>query len=88
MGNSASTSFNMPAPKRLSLGRQKEDTVKLEDFMTQCEEDLWRVKAKKRSSVKKIHFIRSISYVDLNVQESNGFYPNSGEMLNLAFIGD
>lgn len=88
MGNSASTGFITPAPRKLSWGRQKEDTVKLEDFLTQYEEDLWRVKGKQSLSVKKVHLTRSIRYVDLAAQESGSFYPNRGEVLNPAFVGD
>lgn len=88
MGNSASTSFIIPTPRKLSWGRQKEDTVKLEDFLTHCEDDLWRVKGKQGLSVKRIHLTRSIRYVDLAVQECNSFHPNGGERLNPAFVGD
>ncbi len=88
MGNSASMGFITPTSRKLSRGRQKEDTVKLEDFLTQCEEDLWRVKAKQRLFVKRVHLARSIHYADLAAQESDSFYPNRGEMLNPAFIGD
>lgn len=88
MGNSASTGFITPIPKKLSWGRQKEDTVKLEDFLTQYKEDLWRVKGKQHLSVKKVYRTRSIGYVDLAAQESDSFYPNRGDMLNPAFVGD
>ena len=88
MGNSASTGFITPTPRKLSWGRQKEDTVKLEDFLTQCEEDLWRVKGKQSLSVKKVHVTRRIGYVDLAVHDCNSFYPSRGEMLNPAFVGD
>ncbi|GLD63515.1 uncharacterized protein AKAME5_001512800 [Lates japonicus] len=88
MGNSASTVFITPTPRKLSWGHQKEDTVKLEDFLTQCEEDLWRVKGRHGLSVKKVHLNRSIGYVDLAVQECDRFYPTRGEMLNPAFVGD
>lgn len=84
MGNSVSTGFSTPTPRRLSWGRHREDTVKLEDFLTQHEEDLWRVKGKTRFSVKKVQLPHSLRYVDL---ESDSFYPNRGEM-NPAFVGD
>ncbi|KAM9352924.1 B-cell receptor CD22-like [Symphorus nematophorus] len=69
MGNSASTSFITHTPKRLSWGRQKEDTVKLEDVLTQYEEDIWRVKGKQHLSVKNVQLTRSIRYIDLAAQE-------------------
>ncbi|KAG8010163.1 Myelin-associated glycoprotein [Nibea albiflora] len=78
MGNSASTGFITPTPKKLSWGRQKEDTIKLDDLLTQYEDDLWGVKRK--SSVKKIHLTRGICYVNLAAHESVSFYPNRGEM--------
>lgn len=86
MGNSASTGFITSTPKKLSWGRQKEDTVKLEDFLTQCEESVWRARTK--PSVKKLHLTRSIGYVDLSVQEGDRCHPNRGEILNPAFIRD
>ncbi len=88
MGNSGSTGSITPTPRKLSWGRQKEDTVKLEDFLTQYEEDLWRVKGKQNLSVKRVHLTRSIRYVELAAQESDSFYPNRGEVLNPAFVGD
>lgn len=88
MGNSASAGFNTPTPRKLSWGRQKEDTVKLEDFLTQHEEGLWRLKGKQSFSVKKVHLIRSVHYVALSAQDSDSFYPNRGEMMNPAFVGD
>lgn len=88
MGSSVSTGFITPTPKKLSWRCRKEDTVKLEDALTQREEALWRVKAKQSLFVKKVHLTRSIGYVDLGHQESNSFYPNGGEMLNPAFVGD
>ena len=88
MGNSASTGFITPTPKKLSWGRLKEDTVKLEDFLTQYEEDFWSVKTKKSFSVKKVHLTHSIRYADLAVQDSESFCPNRDGMLNPAFVGD
>ncbi|KAK9513606.1 hypothetical protein VZT92_023944 [Zoarces viviparus] len=88
MGNSVSTDFITPTSKKLSWGHQEEDTVKLEDVLTQREDALWRVKAKQSLSVKKVHLTRSIRYVDLALQESDSLYPNMGEMLNPAFVGD
>ncbi|CAB1418576.1 unnamed protein product [Pleuronectes platessa] len=88
MGNSGSTSLIIPTPRKLSWGRQKEDCVKLQDLMTQCEEDLWRVKQKQRLSVKKVRRTRSAGYADLTDQERNSFHPKRGEMLNPAFVGD
>lgn len=89
MGNSASTSFIMSTPRKLSWGRQREDTVKLEDLLTQYEEDIWRVKAKQSLSVKKVHLTRSIRYTDLAAQQSDSCLSHSaGGMLNLAFVGD
>lgn len=89
MGNSASTSFIMSTPRKLSWGRQREDTVKLEDLLTQYEEDIWRVKAKQSLSVKKVHLTRSIRYMDLAAQQSDSCLSHSaGGMLNLAFVGD
>ncbi|KAK2910385.1 hypothetical protein Q8A73_008100 [Channa argus] len=87
MGHSASTSFITPTPKNLSWGCHKEDTVKLMDFLTQSEEDLWGVKIKQRFSLEKLHLTRSADYVDLAVQER--FHPNEAKMLlNPAFAGD
>jgi len=37
----------------MSWRRQKEDTLKLEDFLTQYEEDLWSIKGKQSLTVKK-----------------------------------
>lgn len=88
MGNSASTGFITPTPRKLSWGRKREDTVKLEDLLTQCEEDLWRVKAKQSLPVKKVHLTRSVRYVNLAAQQSDSCFPHSGETLNPAFVGD
>lgn len=88
MGNSASTGFITPTPRKLSWGRQKEDTAKLEDVLTQYEEDLRRVNGKQHLFLKKVRRARSIRYVDLAVQESDSAHPNRGEMLNPAFVGD
>lgn len=87
MGNSVSTSFITPTPKKLSWGRQKEDTIKLDDLLTQYEDDLWGVK-RKQTSVKKIHLTRSLRYINLAAQESDSFQPKRGEMVNPAFVGD
>lgn len=79
----------MSTPRKLSWGRQREDTVKLEDLLTQCEEDIWRVKDKQSLSVKKVHLTRSIRYVDLAAQQSDSCLSHSaGGMMNLAFVGD
>lgn len=88
MGNSTSTGFAASTPKKLSWGCQKEDTVKLEDFLTKNEEDLWSIKRKQSLSVKKIHLPQKINYVDLEFQKSGNFYPNSGEYINHAFVED
>lgn len=88
MGNSASTVLITPTSRKLFWGRQKEDRVKLEDFLTQYEEESWGIKGKQRISVKRVHLARSIRYIDLAAQESDSFYPNGGEMLNPAFVGD
>lgn len=88
MGNSASTSFITPTPRRLSWGRQKEDKVKLEDFLTECEEDLWKIKGKQSVFVRRANITRSIRYFDLAMQDGESCFPNSGEMLNPAFVGD
>ncbi|KAL7393450.1 hypothetical protein ABVT39_011008 [Epinephelus coioides] len=88
MGNSASSTFITPTPRKLSWGHPKEDTVKLEDILTQREEDLWRVKGKHILSVKKVNLTRSIRYMDLAVQEGDSFSPDKSEMLNPAFVGD
>lgn len=88
MGNMASTSFITPTAKRLSWGRLKEDRIKLEDFLTQYEEDLWSVKEKKSFSVNKVHLTHSIRYADLAVQDSDSLSPNMGAILNPAFVGD
>lgn len=88
MGNSASTGFITSTPRKLCWGRKGEDTVKLEDFLTKCEEDLWGVKAKRSLDVKKVYVARSISYMDLGGQQSDGCFPHGGEMLNPAFVGD
>lgn len=88
MGNSASTGFITPTPRKVSWARQKEDTVKLEDFLTQYEEDIWRVEAKQSLSVKKVHLTRRVRYIGLTTQQSDSWFPHSGEMLNPAFVGD
>lgn len=88
MGNSASAGFSAPLPKKLSRGRQREDKVKLKDFLTQQEEDLWNVKVKQRLFVKRIHLTQSISYIDLDVQENKNMYPTGEEIINPAFIVD
>lgn len=88
MGNSASTGFIIPTPKKLSWGCLKEDRIKLEDFLTLYEEDLWSVKEKKSFSVKKVHLTRSIRYADRTIQDCDRPSPNMGEMLNPAFVGD
>lgn len=86
MGNSASSGFITSTPRKLCWGRKREDAVKLEDFLTKCEEDLWGVKAKR--GVKKVYVARSISYMDLGGQQSAGCFPHGGEMLNPTFVGD
>lgn len=86
MGNSASTSFVTTTPKKLSWGRHEEDTVRLEDILTQNEENLWGVKTKQ--SVKKLHLTRGVRYTDLTFQEEDGFHPKRGANLNPAFVGD
>ncbi|KAK5892543.1 hypothetical protein CesoFtcFv8_012911 [Champsocephalus esox] len=88
MGNSGSTGFITSTPRKLSWGRQKEDTVKLNGFLTQCDEDRWRIKGKQSLSVKKVHLSRSIRYVNLALQENNNVHSIRGEMHNLAFVGD
>lgn len=88
MGNSPSTSFITSTPRKLGWGRKGEDTVKLEDFLTKCEEDLWGVKAKRGLGVKKVYVARSISYMDLGGQQSDGCFPHGAEMLNPTFVGD
>lgn len=88
MGNSASTAFVTSTPRKLSWGRQREDTVQLEDFMTRCAEDHWKVKGRKSFSVKKIHRSCSIRYNDLAAQDTDISYPKTGAMLNPAFVGD
>lgn len=88
MGNSTSTGFITPTSRKVSWARQKEDTVKLEDFLTKYEEDIWRVETKQRSSVKKVHHTQRVCCIDLTEQQSNSCYPHSGEMLNPAFVGD
>lgn len=88
MGNSAATSFIMPMPKKMSWGRQKDDTVKLEDFLTECEEEIWRVKGEQNLSVKKVYLIHDNPYIDDTVEEEDHCYSDTGERLNPAFIGD
>ena len=88
MGNSASTGFIIPTPKKLCRGCLKEDRIKLEDFLTLYEEDLWSVKEKKSFSVKKVHLTRSIRYAGRTIQDCDRPSPNMGEMLNPAFVGD
>lgn len=88
MGNSTSAGFNAPVPKKLSRGRQRDDMVKLKDFLTKQEEDLWNVKGKQSLSVKRIRLNQSISYVDLDIQENKNMYPTGEEIINPAFIVD
>lgn len=88
MGNSASTSIITSAPRKLRCGHKREDTVKLEDFLTKCEEDLWAVKAKRGLGVKKVYVAHSVRYRNLGGQQSDGCFPPGGEMPNPAFVGD
>lgn len=88
MGNAASTGIITSTHRKLRLGSKREDTVKLEDFLTKCEEDLWGVKAKRSLGVKKVYVARSIRYMDLGSQQSDGCFPPGGEMPNPAFVGD
>lgn len=86
MGNSTSTGFAASTPKRLSWGHQKEDTVKLQDFLTINEEGLWSVKRKQSLAVKKIHLPHNINYVHLDFQDRGNFHPIGGESINPAFV--
>lgn len=88
MGNSESTAIITFTPRKLHRGCKREDTVKLEDFLTKCEEDLWEVKAMHSLGVKKVYVARSVRYTDLGGQQSDGSFPHSGEMLNPTFVGD
>lgn len=88
MGNSASSSFITPTPRTLSWRSQKDDTVKLTHFLTQCEEDIWRVKGKQSLSVEKFHLTHNSHYVDLAGQDSTSFYPNEATIVNPAFVRD
>lgn len=88
MGNSASTGIITSTSRKLRWGSKREDTVKLEDFLTKCEDDLWGVKVKPGLGVKKVYVARSVRYMDLEGQQSDGCFPPGGEMLNPAFVGD
>ncbi|KAM3873389.1 myelin-associated glycoprotein-like [Diretmus argenteus] len=85
MGNSTSSILITPTPKTLSWGRQREDTVKLEDKLAQHEEDLWNIKTKRNISVGKA---RSVRYIHLAVPESSSLsLDRGGNHITMQFIG-
>ncbi|CAL8261218.1 unnamed protein product [Boreogadus saida] len=63
------------------------DTVKLEDFLSQQEEDLWRPRGKQRLSVGQIHLVRSVRYEQLQAPEPGGPRRHTkGARVNQAFV--
>ena len=86
MGSSASNLRLSPkARSPTSLG-QGEDTVKLEDFLSLQEEDIWRPRGKLRLSVGKVHAARSRRYRQLQGAEPAGTPPARGARVNQAFV--
>ncbi|TWW79382.1 Myelin-associated glycoprotein [Takifugu flavidus] len=68
MGNSASSAFIPPAPRRVFWTRQEEDIIQLEDMLTNCDEDFWIITVKKLS-MKKLHLPQGIQYINLAAQQ-------------------
>lgn len=88
MGNLASANYVADTLKKKSWGQQKEDTVKLEDLLTKYKEELWSINRKQSSSMKKLHFNRSMPYMDLADQKMGDFHMYANNMLNPSFTGD
>ena len=82
MGSSPSSLLLPPKSGSPTVLGQREDTVKLEDFLSQQEEDLWRPRGKLRLSVGKLHVVRSIRYQQLKASEG----PTKGGLVNQAFV--
>ena len=86
MGSSTSSLLLSPKSRMATSLGQGEDTVKLEDVLSQQEEDLWRPRGKLRLSVRKIHLVRSVRYEQLQAPEPGGPRHTKGALVNQAFV--
>lgn len=84
--------FALPVPSIVQFPEgasgHARDNIQLDDLLTNCYDDFWIMKVKQEVSVKKIHLLRSIQYINVTPQQSDaGFHHRAGR-LNPAFVGD